>query len=403
MWNGLLISAGLVLAAGAALAQTPAPGPAFEVASVKPAAPLDRGQMLSGQMHVGMKIDAARVDIGGMSLADLIRVAYRVKPYQVSGPDWMASERFDVLAKLPEGASREQVPEMLQALLAERFKLTVHRESKEHAVYALVVGKNGPKLKESAPDADAPAGGDAPAALDVHVSGRGENTQVSISGGQIGTAHMSMGPNGIMRLEAPKMNMAALADTALALFRPPGGGSDRVERNVPGGAGPFDGGFPQCREDHRHDGAGHGWRQRWDAAAVGCRIRSGRALDFRGGAAARPQAGTTKRAARPDRDRSLGKDPHGELAWGAAKNAALRQEVDCAPSARGLPFQYLTAETYVLVGKTMSISARSTMSAATYSRFSAPLSRVPAQPPRPTRLRSNCRRTTASFHLSSRR
>jgi uncharacterized protein (TIGR03435 family) len=161
-----------------------------------------------------------------MSLAELIRVAYRVKPYQISGPDWMASERFDVLAKLPEGASREQVPEMLQALLAERFKLTVHRESKEHAIYALVVGKNGPKLKESAPDADAPAGGGAPATADdanpqVRVSGRGENTQVSISGGQIGTAHMSMGPGGTMHLEAPKMNMAAFADTLSRFFDRP--------------------------------------------------------------------------------------------------------------------------------------------------------------------------------------
>jgi len=218
MWKGFL----LVLAAGAAMAQTAA----FEVASVKPAAPLDRGQILSGEAHVGMKIDAARVDIGSMSLADLIRVAYRVKPYQISGPDWMASERFDVLAKMPEGATSDQVPEMLQALLAERFKLTVHRESKEHAVYALVVGKNGPKLKESLPDADAPGSGGAPAAADnvnpqVRVSGRGENTSVSISGGGIGTARMSMGPNGTMRLEAPKMNMAALADALSRFFDRP--------------------------------------------------------------------------------------------------------------------------------------------------------------------------------------
>jgi uncharacterized protein (TIGR03435 family) len=216
MWNGFL----LVLAAGAAAGQTPAPPPAFEVASVKPAAPLNRGQLLSGQAHVGMKIDAARVDIGSMSLEELIRVAFRVKPYQVSGPDWMASVRFDVLAKLPEGASAEQVPEMLQALLAERFKLTVHRESKEHAVYALVVGKNGPKLKEAAPDADTPAATD-DANPQVHVNGRGENMSVSISGGQIGTAHMSMGPNGTMRLEAPKMNMAALADSLSRFFDRP--------------------------------------------------------------------------------------------------------------------------------------------------------------------------------------
>jgi uncharacterized protein (TIGR03435 family) len=217
MWNGMRwrISAVLMLA-GAALGQTPA----FEVASVKPAAPLDRSQMLSGQMHVGMKVDAARVDIGSMSLAELIRVAYRVKAYQVSGPDWMASERFDVLAKLPEGASSAQVPEMLQALLAERFKLTMHRESKEHAVYALVVGKNGPKLKESAPDADAPAATN-DANPQVRISGRGENTQVTISGGQIGTAHMSMGPNGTMHLEAPRIGMAAFADTLSRFFDRP--------------------------------------------------------------------------------------------------------------------------------------------------------------------------------------
>ena len=59
MWNGFL----LMLAAGAAAGQTPAPPPAFEVASVKPAAPRNRGQLLSGQAHVGMRIDGARVDI----------------------------------------------------------------------------------------------------------------------------------------------------------------------------------------------------------------------------------------------------------------------------------------------------------------------------------------------------
>jgi uncharacterized protein (TIGR03435 family) len=151
----------------------------------------------------------------------LIRVAYRVKPYQVSGPDWMATERFDVLAKLPEGARQEQVPEMLQALLAERFKLTVHRESQERAVYALVVGKNGPKLKESPPDADAPPSVPDDVNPQIRVNGRGEGMSVEISGAGIGTAHMSMGPNGAMRLEAPKINMAALADTLSRFFDRP--------------------------------------------------------------------------------------------------------------------------------------------------------------------------------------
>ena len=84
-------------------------------------------------------------------------------------------------------------------------------------MYALVVGKNGAKLKESAPDADVPAGGGAPTAAggadpQVRVSGRGENTQISVSGGQGGTARMSMGPGGVMHLEAGKMTLASLAD-----------------------------------------------------------------------------------------------------------------------------------------------------------------------------------------------
>ena len=108
-------------------------------------------QIASGQAHLGMNVDAARVDIGSLSLAELIRIAYGVKPYQIQGPDWISAERFDVVAKLPEGASKEQVPQMLQALLAERFQLKAHRESKEHSVYALVVGKNGPSLRNPRP------------------------------------------------------------------------------------------------------------------------------------------------------------------------------------------------------------------------------------------------------------
>jgi uncharacterized protein (TIGR03435 family) len=217
------ISALLALAAGTAFSQTPAPAPAFEVASVKPAGPLNPALIASGQMRIGMKIDKARVDIGSLSLADLIRTAYRVKPYQISGPEWMAAERFDVQAKLPEGASPDLVPEMLQALLAERFKLAMHRESKEQAVYALVVGKNGAKLKESAPDADAPAGDgvSAPAGAptgvmagngQVRISGSMDGKGVTVTGGPAGTMRMSMGEGGTMRMENSKMPLATLAD-----------------------------------------------------------------------------------------------------------------------------------------------------------------------------------------------
>jgi uncharacterized protein (TIGR03435 family) len=75
-----------------------------------------------------------------------------VEAYQVSGPEWMATSRFDVLAKLPDGATKEQIPEMLQSLLADRFGLVLHKEPREQQVYALLIEKDGPKLKEGAAD-----------------------------------------------------------------------------------------------------------------------------------------------------------------------------------------------------------------------------------------------------------
>jgi uncharacterized protein (TIGR03435 family) len=72
-----------------------------------------------------------------------------VKPYQITGPDWMSTTRFDIIAKMPEGSKKEDAPKMLQSLLEDRFKLTTHRASAEHPVLAIVVGKGGPKLKAS--------------------------------------------------------------------------------------------------------------------------------------------------------------------------------------------------------------------------------------------------------------
>ena len=144
---------GLLMAASAAVAQTGGQ-PSFEVASVKPSAPITSKE---GKMRVGKTISGARVEMNFVSLADLVQTAYRVKPYQVAGPDWTATDHFDVLAKMPEGATQDQMPEMLQTLLADRFKLTLRRENKEHAVYALVLGKNGLKLQETEPGPDPPA------------------------------------------------------------------------------------------------------------------------------------------------------------------------------------------------------------------------------------------------------
>jgi uncharacterized protein (TIGR03435 family) len=117
----------------------------FEVASVKPAPPLDT----SKTVVLGRQIDRAQVRFTQASLRDLIRIAWAVRDYQIEAPSWLTSARFNVSAKLPEGCTQEQVPEMLRALLADRFALKVHRSSKDLPVYALVVRGGGLKIKES--------------------------------------------------------------------------------------------------------------------------------------------------------------------------------------------------------------------------------------------------------------
>src|SRR5689334_12737281 len=94
-----------VVAAGLCFAQQ------FEVASVK----------LSGTppSHA-YTIDSARVELGGSTVQNLIQMAYKLESYQVDGPAWIATTRFDIQAKLPPGGSKEQVPQMVRAMLAER-------------------------------------------------------------------------------------------------------------------------------------------------------------------------------------------------------------------------------------------------------------------------------------------
>jgi len=116
----------------------------FEVASIRPAQ--------DASSH-GIKIDSARVEIGGWSVKQLILRAYGLQPYQLSGPEWLDSV-FDVLAKYPEGATQDQLPEMLQSLLAERFGLVTHRETRQLEGFALLVAKGGPKMKPAPPEAD---------------------------------------------------------------------------------------------------------------------------------------------------------------------------------------------------------------------------------------------------------
>jgi hypothetical protein len=125
--------AALVFFAITAFAQSPS----FEAAVIKPSLPPEQQKIF----HNGVMIDKGRVDMGYQSLEDLIARAYRVSTFQISGPEWMKTTRFDVDAKLPADASDVHVPEMLQAMLAERFGMKAHREDRPTAVYNLIVGR----------------------------------------------------------------------------------------------------------------------------------------------------------------------------------------------------------------------------------------------------------------------
>jgi uncharacterized protein (TIGR03435 family) len=145
----LIIPAGLVL--GTVVAQTSPARLEFEVVSLKPAEGLIAGQSASG----GVRLDGSQAHLGRYPLKSLIAMAYNVKSYQVIGPDWLEL-RFDIDAKLPAGTNRSQVPEMVQSLLADRFQMKFHNQSKELPVYALFAAEAGGRLKDLTGPGDAP-------------------------------------------------------------------------------------------------------------------------------------------------------------------------------------------------------------------------------------------------------
>lgn len=126
----------------------PLPGQEFDVVSVKP------NKSAAPDSH--FMNDRSTLQATNISLRGLITRAYGIQDYQLEGPDWIKSERFDVTATLPElskdGSANygTSFQAMMQHMLADRFKLEVHREHETRPVYALVVGKSGIKFKEAA-------------------------------------------------------------------------------------------------------------------------------------------------------------------------------------------------------------------------------------------------------------
>ena len=146
-----------VLAGAVALSAQQAPpagageSASFEVASVKP-----------NTSRISNALPPSRANgsysASNVALKSVIANAYDVRIFQIEGgPDWLTSERFDIIARGREGTPDRLRPAMLRALLADRFKLAVHFETREQQVYALLLarsdGRPGPQLKPSPPSA----------------------------------------------------------------------------------------------------------------------------------------------------------------------------------------------------------------------------------------------------------
>jgi uncharacterized protein (TIGR03435 family) len=199
--------AALALSTCAAIAQ-PAQAPAFEVASLKVSAPIGTARVRIGCPPP----DPGILRCDNVPLRALLVQAYGVKNYQIEGPAWIDTEHYDLNARIPEGVPKEQIPAMLQALLLERFQISLHKDTRPLPVYELSVAKGGPRLKEVDPAGlDKPdAAGRRPAPPPPGGAGYvGATTVMSAIGRGAGGARMEMDVNGATVLSG-KMRIAQL-------------------------------------------------------------------------------------------------------------------------------------------------------------------------------------------------
>jgi uncharacterized protein (TIGR03435 family) len=160
MFKGAFLFA--VAAAALAQSQEPArsPAPSFDAASIRPAAPNNREggggrgavRLPFGRQNIQVTPDSVIARFA--SLQDIIAWAWGAKDFQVSGPDWLGTQRFDIVAKAASQASEDQLRLMMEALLQDRFKLALHKTTKETQAFVLVIGKGGSKLVQSATQGD---------------------------------------------------------------------------------------------------------------------------------------------------------------------------------------------------------------------------------------------------------
>jgi uncharacterized protein (TIGR03435 family) len=207
----------------------------FEVASIKPSE--GDGRMVRIQMAPGGRYTAS-----GVNVKMLIQQAFDIRDYQIlGGPAWMSSTPFDINAKAEDpNVTRDQVRQMLQSLLAERFQMKFHRETRELPIYSLLVGKNGHKLQlsENQPSPEASASQSRAGTSTGSASGaRGNATMMSIGRGQLNaqsapmTAFVNMLAQQLGRPVLDKTDLKGNYDIKLE-WTP-----DESSRTLPGTAG----------------------------------------------------------------------------------------------------------------------------------------------------------------------
>lgn len=163
-----------IFVAALAFGQAAVPKLEFEVASVRQSQPSGLNRV-----DAGLRLDGSQAHFGSLTLKDYIAMAHRVTASRVTGPDWISSQRFDISAKLPDGGTRDQIPEMLQSLLADRFQLKFHHETKDLPAYVLILGKSPLKITKT-PDTEPPG---AQGAVNVAVSGSAAGISVDLGNG----------------------------------------------------------------------------------------------------------------------------------------------------------------------------------------------------------------------------
>jgi uncharacterized protein (TIGR03435 family) len=183
-----------------------AQAPAFEVATINSSPRASHGNLTS------VRIDQSQVRIDGLSLAAILALAFRVHRAQIIGPDWLTTTGFTIVAKIPAGGSASEVPEMLQNLLIDRFRMKVNRETRDLPAYILTAGKRPlPPLEDGTPEITADSAGDNAKVVQTPVGEMKMST--TASGGQIVGSRLRVS----LSREGAQLEMTSVATLVKAL------------------------------------------------------------------------------------------------------------------------------------------------------------------------------------------